>query len=255
MLINLPNDVLQFSPANKKLVKILNWAKSILGIEHKSEIYSLGLPSGFSCPSALDCFAKAPRHGGKLITKLGTLFRCYSASQEVVFKNTRDMVWRNFDLLRNLSTDEMITLINKSMAFIPSCKILRIHASGDFFNEKYFLAWCEVARQKPDIIFYAYTKSLNYWCNNLDTIPNNLRLIASRGGRYDNLIDEYNLLNAVVVYSEEMANKLNLAIDYDEQLAITSPVNFALLIHGTQGKEQTRIQQQQLSLLNMSKVN
>ena len=52
-----------------------------------------------------------------------------------------------------------------------------------------------------------------------------------------------------------MAKRLNLAIDYDEQLAITSPVNFALLIHGTQGKEQTQLQQQQLSLLNMSKLN
>ena len=71
---------------------------------------------------------------------------------------------------------------------------------------------------------------------------------------FDNLIDEYNLLNAIVVYSEEMAQRLNLAIDYDEQLAITSPVNFALLIHGTQSKEQKQ-KQQQLSLLNMSKVN
>ena len=51
-----------------------------------------------------------------------------------------------------------------------------------------------------------------------------------------------------------MAQRLNLAIDYDEQLAITSPVNFALLIHGTQSKEQKQ-KQQQLSLLNMSKVN
>ena len=141
------------------------------------------------------------------------------------------------------------------MAFIPNCKIIRIHASGDFFDEKYFLAWCEIARQKPDIIFYAYTKSLNFWVNNLDVIPNNLRLISSRGGRFDNLIDEYNLLNAIVVYSVDMAKRLNLAIDYDEQLAITSPVNFALLIHGTQGKEQTQLQQQQLSLLNMSKLN
>tara|TARA_R110002020_G_scaffold339458_2_gene554610 strand:- start:281 stop:1045 length:765 start_codon:yes stop_codon:yes gene_type:complete len=254
MIINLPKNILQFSPANRKLAKILNWAKSVLGLEHKSEIWSIGLPSGFSCPSALDCFAKAPRNGGKLITRIGTLFRCYSASQELVFKQTRNMVWRNFDLLRNLSTNEMVDLINKSMAFIPSCRILRIHASGDFFNEKYFLAWCEIARQKPDVIFYAYTKSLNFWVNNINDIPKNLRLIASRGGRFDNLIDEHNLLNALVVYSVDMAKRLNLAIDYDEQLAITSPVNFALLIHGVQSKEQTQ-KQQQLSMLNMSEVN
>ena len=116
------------------------------------------------------------------------------------------------------------------------------------------MAWCEIARQKPDVIFYAYTKSLNFWVNNINDIPKNLRLIASRVGRFDNLIDEHNLLNALVVYSVDMAKRLNLAIDYDEQLAITSPVNFALLIHGTQSKEQKQ-KQQQLSMLNMSKVN
>ena len=69
------------------------------------------------------------------------------------------------------------------------------------------------------------------------------------------LVEKNNTNCELITSYAIMANKLNLVIDYDEQLAITSPVNFALLIHGTQGKEQTQLQQQQLSLLNMSKVS
>jgi len=235
-------NLLKFSPANTKLRKIVEW---FVGLK-SDQIYSFSLPSGFSCPSALDCFAKVPRHGGKLITKSGTLYRCYSASAELVFKQTRNMVWHNFDMLKKLNHPmDMANLIIESLP--SACKIMRIHASGDFFNSTYFKAWVIVAYLKPNIQFYAYTKSLNYWVDNINIIPSNLKLIASRGGRFDNLIDEHNLLNAQVVYSEKHAEKLNLVIDYNEKQAITSNKNFALLIHGVQSKEQ-KIRQQEIAV-------
>ena len=43
--------------------------------------------------------------------------------------------------------------------------LYRIHESGDFWSELYFQAWLEVARQHPNIKFYAYTKQLSYWLN------------------------------------------------------------------------------------------
>ena len=92
-------NLLKFSPANKKLRKIVEW---FVGLK-SDQIYSFSLPSGFSCPSANDCFAKVPRNGGKLITRVGTLYRCYSASAELVFKQTRQMVWRNFDMLKKFN--------------------------------------------------------------------------------------------------------------------------------------------------------
>jgi hypothetical protein len=61
-------------------------------------------------------------------------------------------------------------------------------------------------------------------------------LTASRGGRYDYLIDQYNLKVAEVVFSLEEAEEKGLPIDHDEYYAINNAGNFALLIHGTQPK-------------------
>ena len=50
---------------------------------------------------------------------------------------------------------------------------IRIHEAGDFYNETYFLKWCEIARRCPDYKFYAYTKSIPIVCANMENIPNN----------------------------------------------------------------------------------
>ena len=54
------------------------------------------------------------------------------------------------------------------------------------------------------------------------------------GGRYDNLIEELGLPEAVVVHSEVEAAKLGLPIDHDDSHAAIHRGSFALLIHGTQ---------------------
>jgi hypothetical protein len=64
-------------------------------------------------------------------------------------------------------------------------------------------------------------------------------LTASRGGREDHLIDQYNLREAVVVYSEAEAKKLGYEIDHDDSHAADPTKrnqSFALLIHGIQPK-------------------
>ena len=119
--------------------------------------------------------------------------------------------------------------------------IVRIHVGGDFFNFKYFLAWCKVAIDNPQVLFYAYTKSLNFWLRaaKVDAIPENLVLTASRGGRLDHLIDEHNLRESVVVHSVDQAKELGLQIDHTDELAAIPSIrhkSFALLIHGTQPK-------------------
>ena len=67
-------------------------------------------------------------------------------------------------------------------------------------------------------------------------LPENLVLTASRGGKFDDLIDVHGWKEAVVVYSEEEANELVLEIDHDDTHAAFGNDHFALLIHGTQPK-------------------
>jgi len=67
-------------------------------------------------------------------------------------------------------------------------------------------------------------------------LPSNLVLTASRGGKYDELIDLHAWKEAVVVYSEQEAIDKGLDVDHDDTHAAFGKKDFALLIHGTQPK-------------------
>jgi hypothetical protein len=126
----------------------------------------------------------------------------------------------------------MVELINNSLP--KKATMIRAHVSGDFFNQTYFNAWMKVAMLNPEKLFYAYTKSIKYWLNRQDLIPENFKLTASFGGKLDNLIGENNLKAAKVIYSKQEAEDLGLFIDKDDSLAYGSDNSFALLIHGIQ---------------------
>ena len=196
-------------------------------------IYTFSLPSGFTCPGAKDCLSKANRLTGKIQDGPDTQFRCFSASQEALYPAVRISRWNNFELVTKAIADN--SLVNLIISSIPKkATIIRIHVAGDFFNQSYFDAWLEVARQRTNIIFYAYTKSINYWVNRINNIPNNFKLNASYGGKQDTLIEQYNLKYTKVIYSVEQAG--DLVIDHDDTSAYLQDKPFVLLLHGTQPK-------------------
>jgi len=204
----------------------------------KHDYKSFSLPAGKSCPSALDCLASVEIVDDKRKVKDGKFskIRCYSASQEAQYPSVYNQRKYNFDLLKACKTvDEIYNLLDVS---IPKIKFspFRIHDSGDFFNQRYFDAWLKLALNNPKCLYYAYTKSLNYWIKRLDRIPHNFKLVASYGGKHDHLIKKYNLISARIVYHPLHAEELNLEIDKDDSIAIENNKNFALLLHGTQPK-------------------
>lgn len=212
---------LKFSKGNAKLDK---------------SIHILSLLAGWSCPGADECKSKAVEtlDGLKIRDGKNTKFRCYAASQEVLFKKTYAAHRANFDVLKGKKKSDLVKLIKDSLP--KKAKIIRLHASGDFFSQRYFDAWIEVAKDNPSVIFYAYTKSLQYWVKRLGNIPSNLVLTASFGGKYDELINLHNLRYARVVFSEAEAKAAGLEIDKDDSHAIKNGPSFALLLHGVQPK-------------------
>jgi hypothetical protein len=113
--------------------------------------------------------------------------------------------------------------------------IVRIHVAGDFFSADYLGAWIDVAAARPDVLFYAYTKSLRHWIALRAEIPANLILTASYGGRDDALIARNDLRSARVVFSHQEADDMALPIDHDDSHAMaTEGESFALLLHGVQ---------------------
>ena len=199
-------------------------------------IYTFSLPSGWSCPAARECLSKAHPITGKITDGKEAIFRGYSATDEARSTAARKSRIVNFEQLKHLTEEAMFELI---MASINTTRylcmeVIRVHAAGDYFSEAYFRAWMRAAKSRPDIKMYSYTKSLNYWVANLDIVPDNFNLIASRGGRHDHLIEEYGLREARVIFKPEEAEALGWPIDKDDSIAAIGTGNFCLLLHGTQ---------------------
>ena len=241
--------MLKFSEANTKLEKLYKVEALQKWLGHSAydrKIYSLDLLSGWSCPFANECLSKVHETGEiskagnpkvKLKDGKNTKYRCFSASQEVLFPSLYKLRKGNFDALRGMSLGEMIYHLNDELP--EDAGIIRIHVAGDFFSADYMQAWYSVAEMNPNILFYAYTKSLPYWdsvVNDMGTLENFV-LTASRGGRADSLISELGLSSTTVVFSESEANISGLEIDSDDSHAARPDLrnqDFALLIHGVQ---------------------
>ena len=223
---------LKFGEPNSKLKKMLKKMRLILK--------TFTLPAGWSCPAAQDCLSKADRETGKIQDGPDTEFRCFAASAEATYPSLRNMVWHNFELLKEaLKLDAQAgfenmphtsDLIHKSLP--KKFDIMRVHVGGDYFSKKYLQAWIEVAKKNPDKIFYSDSKSLHFFKQ--FALPENLVLTASRGGKYDDLIDLHGWKEALVVYSEQEAEEKGLEIDHDDTHAAFGEKNVALLIHCTQ---------------------
>ena len=232
--------MLKFSKANAKTQALKNDSELADYLTDKRKIYSLDLLSGYSCPYAEKCLSKAVvQPDGKRKIKDGkkTEFRCFSASQEVQYTNVYNSRKHNFDLLRKQNHEEMVSLINGSLP--ENAGIVRIHVAGDFFSLPYMHAWYMVAALNPNVLFYAYTKSLKFWVGGINELPilHNFVLTASMGGTQDHVTENYGLRKTVVVFSEAEAAELGLEIDHDDSHAAKPSLrdqDFALLIHGTQ---------------------
>ena len=188
------------------------------------------LPCGITCPGAGQCKVVVG-DDGKIKSKGTNLeYRCY-AGQKEMYENVRKSKHRNYDALLGLSRAGMRDLL---LSELPRGVRVRIHESGDFFSQDYFDAWIDVARALPEQLFYGYTKSIPYLLNRVAIMPDNFRIVASYGGKYDRLITINKLQSVKVVWSVEEAVKIGLPIDHDDSLAYTSREDFCHLIHGTQ---------------------
>ena len=229
---------LKYSAANAKTESLAKVRSLKKYLKDKRKIFSLDLLSGFSCPSANACLSKVVQIGGKRKIKDGPNceFRCFSASQELIYKNTYERRSKNFNSLRAFkSAADMFLALNSTMP--QNLGICRIHVAGDMFSREYMRAWMIMAATHPDRLFYAYTKSLPWWIEmrkDINKIPNFV-LTASFGGRHDKLIGKHRLRSAKVIFSEAEAKRLKLPIDHDDSHAADptkQKQSFALLLLG-----------------------
>ena len=114
-------------------------------------IYNFSLPAGISCPFAVECKTTADRAWGTITDGKHQIYRCYAASDDAKSPQVRAARHWNFELLRRETEYEMFKRIQASLP--KKAEIIRIHVSGDFFNQKYFNAWVSIAKLNPNILF------------------------------------------------------------------------------------------------------
>ena len=224
-------ELFKFGVNNTKLKNTITFSKS----------------SGLTCPGANKCRAMAVMNAdNKRSVKRfkDTEFTCYSASLEALYPSLYNLTRHNTSLLneyiKNDDFNGLVECLNVSLNKKRSKNInlVRWNQSGDIYTRFELEALKQICNLNKDLTFYFYSKNLILYPSNR-SIPNNMKVTASYGGKYDYLIDRgYFKRFSKVVFSSLEAKKLNLPIDTDDTHAYEDKGanGFALLLHGQQEK-------------------
>ena len=103
----------------------------------KTQCYSFDLPARITCPGRTEECSKD----------------CYAVNLIRIYKVVDAKYARNLKLT---SSPKFVSYMVKE---IPINCQFRIHVSGDFKNAKYIHNWIKICKARPDVMFYAYTRS------------------------------------------------------------------------------------------------
>lgn len=219
----------KFSKGNSKLGK---------------HILIFNLPAGKTCPGADKCLAWAQDNNGKrsIVHGPNMEFRCFAACSEAMFPDAYNSRQHNWDTVKNLLKQFPVGVAGKMFSddlranMTKNTTHVRIHESGDFYSADYFAMWMHVARLNKDLTFYAYSKNLPMILEyGMENLPSNFYITASKGGRFDHLIDEgFFPRYSVVVLNDAEASVRGLEVDHDDSHCYGPEQPFALLVHGNQ---------------------
>ena len=150
---------MEISKYNKKLVAT--------GKANECKIIAFDLPAGITCPFKGACYEGCYARAGT-----------YPLHEKKLMKNFEDSKKDSFveDMINRLSYEILATR--------PT--YVRLHSSGDFYSPEYLAKWVKIAGAYPTVIFYAYTKCVQ-WIKSA-TLPENMKICFSYGGVQDHLI-------------------------------------------------------------------
>lgn len=229
---HLDSVVVKYTAQNDKIRELGRMLKNRDDVQYIRQVVAFDVPAGWTCPAANLCLARSDRKTGKITKGKNAEFLCFAAKLEAVFSVVRRFRWANFNAISKLKTSaEVAYVLINNMA--DDIKVVRIHTSGDFYNNVYFRAWMLVAELLTDVNFFGYTKVLAYARHNK---PTNMNFVYSVGGTYDSEICESDV-TSTVVRNREHANELGIPVacntptspdDYDY---IMRRESFALIVH------------------------
>ena len=189
----------------------------------KLHIVSFNLPAYKSANGTTVC------HNAGLCARL-----CYARQGYYVLPSAQAPREHNLQFLLSHSTQDFVATAVADILLLPKAKRhVRIHDSGDFMSEAYFLAWCDIARRSPHMYFYTYTKMISMVNSLRNNMPDNMHVIQSAGGKEDALIDK-RFPHAIIFPSHAAITRAGY---YDgtktEEYALDGTVKIGLAYHGS----------------------
>lgn len=158
---------------------------------------------------------------------------CYAGQSTFYMPHVKAMYERNLAAVlkhRRSLADRLLEDLDDIGPLVPLTHV-RLHDSGDFFARWYFDAWMEVARQRPDLTIYGYTKSIPFL--GFDAMPDNVRLVQSLGGKRDELVDMSRPHSRIFASGIDRREAGYANGNLDDMLVITGTVKIGLVYHGT----------------------
>ena len=123
-----------------------------------------------------------------IVTCKGACLGCYAVKAERIYKNTRVMRAFHYAIMLMAFDDTskkehlkqvIISEINRHVVMYNK-PILRLHSSGDFFNNYYVAFWLEIAKECSNINIYSYSKQLpNNYIDDINSMFDNFNIIKS----------------------------------------------------------------------------
>jgi len=208
-----------WSRTNGKLVKTAKHWEERYGTA--ASFLSFNIPQlrsetgAVTCPYAGDC-AKV----------------CYASQGRMAMSQARSARERNLSAIKRLrSTGKIADAILEDLSHKQVVTHIRIHDSGDFYNRSYYRAWVQAAKERPDLTFYAYTKSIPLieW----DSHPRNFRIVQSLGGKRDHEVDLDRPHSRIFVSHDERRALGYCDGNVDDMPAVLGYKKIGLVYHGT----------------------
>jgi hypothetical protein len=221
--------MLKYSIHNQKLNRLARY----LGL-HLNQVVSFDLPAGWTCSKADICKTFVyPKKG--TMKKVGRIM-CYAAKCECYAPSVRVMRWENFNILKTFKNDSILIANELEKNLPKTAKIVRIHSSGDFYSQAYFVGWIILALRRKDITFFGYTKHLDYCISEL---PPNMFLQYSHGSKDDKRaekLEKHIPTCYIAEYEGQYPSTLPVVCDshdtaHEDYFCILSKTNFVINLH------------------------
>lgn len=175
---------------------------------------SFSLEAIKTCPFAGDC-------------KTG----CFALAGNYVFKNVKAKQQQRLDASKQ---SDFVDVINAELRRLRVGAV-RVHDSGDYYDESYLDKWIKIAESNPSVTFYSYTKSIRFFKSDKFTwrrsLPDNMVITFSYGGLDDALINPSTDKHALVFQSLEQLLEHQYAntSDYDDNAYDKSIIKVGLV--------------------------